>query len=328
MRHLLRGKKRVCFTRLFLDSQVMTEEQHHRPLKEILVDYEKAETAWDDAKKKADAAAAEAKKQLDALNTACEALRKELHAHPEKIAAEAREERVRLHKVLGDYLYEELVVELGLSEITLAEWKVETRHHNQYNDCNSVTVILRDKKYKREAGDWGSSGHRFKRVPRPYEIQPWEYHLAEGDKEKTAKLAKRQALLDGGEFERKGKTVEWAWEQCCVHNPENDAGAVMALVDMALEWQGIDGIIEEAGDVIEGGGGYDAEDHRECDFIKKLVPELCKMLECPRPIYTMEDSDEEDEEEDEKTNGEKRKREEEEEDDDVNGGALKKQKTK
>jgi len=308
----------------------MTEQ--HRPLKEILVDYEKATTAWDDAKKKADAAAAEAKKHLDALNTACEALRKELRAHPEKIAAEAREERVRLHKCLGDHLYEELVVELGLSDITLATWKVETRHHNQYNDCNSITVVLNDTKYKYESGDWGSQGHKFKHVPCVNKIQPWEHRSAKDDKEKMAELAKRQALLDSKEFERKGKTIEWAWEQCCLRNLGNDAGAVMALVDLALEWQGIDGIMDEAGDVIEGGGGYDAEDHRECDFIKKLVPELCKMLECAKPVYTMDVSEEEDEDEsdddDAETNGDKRKREEEEEEDDVTGGAHKKQKTK
>ncbi len=221
--------------------------RQHRSIASIKSDIERAQKAVREQETKLE----EVKKILDGYW-------KELLGHPVYIRQGEEEQEDELRRQLGSYLYNELVVKLGLEEIQLSSWRVDTGHHNMYDDYEGLGIRLANgKKFKSESGDWGSEGHAFNEVP------------------------DEQA----GGPEREGKSLEWAWTTCRALNPDNDIGAIMALVRLALEWQGTGGFLDNASDCLEYG---DDEQHRQASFIPGLLPELCKVLEIPVPLLTDE----------------------------------------
>lgn len=182
---------------------------------------------------------------LKAAEERFQALFKERWNHPDDIRRRAKEADELLHEELGDYLYSELVTKLGLEWIELAKYRVETRHRNTYNDVSSVAIRANGKRFEHEC-EYG--GYKFKAVPGP--SRQW-----------------------------KGKSLEALWEACCAANPGNGVGAVFALVDFALEWQGIAGVLDRADE-----DDYDDDDderRREVEYVPYLLDDLCAMLEAP-----------------------------------------------
>jgi len=165
-------------------------------------------------------------------------------AHPKYKRIRQEVADLYLRESLGDYLYSELVAQRGFKSVYIAKWRVETRHRNIYNECCSVKVTFKDgKKFEHESGDWGFQGYKFTPIP-SYD-------------------------------KMKGESVAAAWAMCCKLNPNNDAGAIMALAMLALHWNGIDGMLDKAGAEAL---SEDDEGKRRADLTPYLLHQLLKVL--------------------------------------------------
>ncbi len=182
-----------------------------------------------------------AKTQLEAAEKRVQVWNKAQAAHPEYQALVQQD----LRECLGEALFERWVVGIGLKDIRVSAWRVETRHRGLYNDCEALEVTLANgKKFKHESGDWGEQGD--------------DFHG-----------------MDDKDYE--GLSVLELWEMAQVRNPGKPAAAIMAVADVALSWNGTVGFLDEDAEDVE--SGYDSDEHlRSASLIPKLLKLLGKVL--------------------------------------------------
>jgi hypothetical protein len=177
--------------------------------------------------------------------------------HPVFKAQLQKEIHRDLRKWLRPYLYDELVTKRDFKAVRIAKWRCETRKRNIYNSCESITVEFLDgQTFTAEMGEWGSMGHDFNHAGKVKE-----------------------------------KSIAGAWAACCKTNPPTDrkstASAIMALANMALEWDGYGDVLDKHGE--EEVCGFGEEDKHEAELTPGLYYRLMKVLELEAGEISYED---------------------------------------
>jgi hypothetical protein len=218
---------------------------HHRSLEDIQADIAAAKWHFESCQEGLRTATADFEKAKTRYLQVID----EERAHPTRVQEREQEEETYLLDCFGPFLYEEIVVKEGLQSIKVRAWRVETRHSNQYNWCRGIDLQFKDKKkcVKYEYGDWGCQGYSF-----------------------NALSAKREAGLT---------SVPDAWAACLKANKggADRTGAIFALVQLALNWGGILGVIDD-----EGSSDSDEdsdEQHRSADYTGRMLDDLVKVLD-------------------------------------------------